>query len=96
MNPMIVGIGGACALAATAPLAWALARKWAGERSAPSAEEWQGVKAFFGGGALLGVAVAAAYPVTLTFLVFIVVGIAGIAGGAAFGWWTRAPQDRDR
>lgn len=96
MNPMIVGIGGACAFAATAPLAWALARVWAGQLSAPNAEEWRGVKVSFAGGVFLGLALFAAYPVTLTVLVLIVVGIAGIAGGAAFGWWTRAPQDRNR
>lgn len=96
MNPMIAGIGGACALAATAPLAWALARVWAGQNSAPNDEEWRGVKVSCAGGVFLGLAVFAAYPVTLTVLVLVGVGIAGIAGGTAFGWWTRAPRDRDR
>ncbi len=96
MNPMILGIGGASALAATAPLAWALARAWAGQNSAPSDEQWRGVRVSLAGGVFLGIALLAAYPAMLTFLVLIVVGIAGIAGGVVFGWVTRAPGDRDR
>ena len=95
MNPMILGIGGACALAATAPLAWALARAWAGQESAPSYRQWRETLLSSVGGVLLGFALLAAYPAMLTLLVLIVVGIAGVAGGAAFGWVTRALGDRD-
>jgi len=96
MNPMIVGLGGACALAATVPLTWALVREWAGQESAPSYRQWRDVTLSLVAGVFLGIALLAAYPAVLTFIVLIAVGIAGIAGGAATGWVTRAPENRDR
>lgn len=96
MNPMIVGLGGVCALAATAPLTWALVREWAGQESAPSYRQWRDALLSSVVGVLLGIALLAAYPAELTSIVLIAVGITGIAGGAATGWVTRAPENRDR
>lgn len=96
MNQLAVGVGGACALAVTAPLAWAVARAWAGVHSMPSYEEWKRVLASEAGGVVIGAAVTVAYPGLATFLALVIFGLAGVAGGAAVGWVTRAAEDRSR
>ena len=96
MDAMAVLVAGVGAVGVTAPFAWMAARGLAGDFSSPSWKAHRGVA----GAVVVGLALVAASivlrPVWTTVIPLMVFGIVGVAAGAAAGWMTRDPHDRDR
>jgi hypothetical protein len=94
MEEMTVLAAGVGAVSVTAPFAWMAARGLAGVLSSPS---WKAHRRVAGAVGLVLVATSIALrPVWTILIPLMVFGIVGIAAGAAAGWMTRDPQDRDR
>lgn len=96
MEEMTVLVAGVGAVSATAPFAWMAARGLAGDFSSPSWKAHRRVAGAVGGGLVLVAMSVALRPVWTILIPLMVFGIVGIAAGAATGWMTRDPQDRDR
>lgn len=96
MDEMTVVLAGVGAVCLTAPSAWTVAREIAGDfSSATWKEQRRGLVA-----SVVGIAVAVAsivrHPVWTILIPLMLFGIVGLAAGAAVGWVTRAPEDRQR
>ncbi|MGW8593471.1 hypothetical protein ACWGLC_17420 [Dietzia sp. NPDC055877] len=83
-------------MSVTAPLAWMVARELAGDLSSPTFKELRRVLGAVGVGIFLVIVSIARHQVWTIAVPLMVAAIAGISVGAAVGWMTQAPEDRDR